>query len=103
MDKDFDLDLALTVVGISGGDAAEPPAPRCFTPPDDHDSSFRVELPSVNCENGLCIVCMEGFKRSIDDQGKKMLCGHVFHANCLIKWLSICNSCPLCRYKVSAA
>ncbi|KAH0706875.1 hypothetical protein KY289_011951 [Solanum tuberosum] len=37
MDKVFDLDLALTVVGISGGDTAEPPAPRCFTPPDDHD------------------------------------------------------------------
>ncbi|KAG5569672.1 hypothetical protein H5410_059438 [Solanum commersonii] len=55
MDKVFDLDLALTVVGISGGDTAEPPAPQCFTPPDDHDVSIQVQLPSVNCENGLCI------------------------------------------------
>ncbi|KAL3322920.1 hypothetical protein AABB24_040156 [Solanum stoloniferum] len=101
MDKVFDLDLALTVVGISGGDTAEPPAPRCFTPSDDHDVSFQVQFPSVNCEIGLCIVCMEGFQTSVDDHGKKMPCGHVFHANCLIKWLSISHSCPLCRYKVS--
>ncbi|OIT20681.1 PREDICTED: E3 ubiquitin-protein ligase RING1-like [Nicotiana attenuata] len=96
MDKDFDLDLALTVVGISGSTTAEPP--RC-----DEDEIQVQELPMVmNYEVGLCIVCMEGFQRGVD-HGKKTLCGHVFHANCLTKWLSICNSCPLCRFKVSAA
>lgn len=107
MDKDFDLDLALAVVDISGVDTAEPPPPPppgCFTPSDDHHKSFQVdELASVDCEIGLCIVCMEGFERcGVDnDHGKKMPCGHVFHANCLTKWLSMRNSCPLCRYKVS--
>ncbi|KAM3216040.1 hypothetical protein P3L10_025480 [Capsicum annuum] len=101
MDKDFDLDLALTVIGISGGDMVEPPS-WCSMPSDDRDESSQVQLlPMVNCENGLCIVCMEGFQRGhVDDHGKKVPCGHVFHANCLTKWLSICNSCPLCRHKI---
>ncbi|MCD7464833.1 hypothetical protein HAX54_053485 [Datura stramonium] len=110
MDKDFDLDLALTVVGISGGDTAEPP--RCSTPSDDDNVSTHQkivhQLPSVNyCEDvGLCIVCMEGFQRGVvvDDvgNGKQVpCCGHVFHANCLTKWLSVSNSCPLCRFNVS--
>ncbi|KAM3216041.1 hypothetical protein P3L10_025481 [Capsicum annuum] len=101
MDKDFDLDLALTVIGISGGDTPEPPG--CSTRYDDRDESSQVQvLTMVNCENGLCIVCMEAFQRGhVDDHhGKKVPCGHVFHANCLTKWLSICNSCPLCRFKV---
>ncbi|KAK4344280.1 hypothetical protein RND71_037374 [Anisodus tanguticus] len=93
MDKDFDLDLALTVVGISRN-TAEPP--RCSTPPGDHDVS-QIQLPSVNCEVGLCIVCMEGFQRGVD-HGKHVPCDHVFHANCLTKWLSLRNSCPLCRF-----
>lgn len=70
MDKDFDLDLALTVVGIAGGDTVEPP--RCFHPCDDHDVSIQVQLPSVNYVIGLCIVCMEGFQRGVVDNGKKM-------------------------------
>ncbi|CAN4096313.1 unnamed protein product [Withania somnifera] len=103
MDKDFDLDLALTVIEISAGDTAEPP--RCLTPSDDHESIAQVQvLPMVNCEDGLCVVCMEGFQRGVDDHhhGKKVPCGHVFHANCLTKWLSIRNSCPLCRFKISS-
>ncbi|XP_059277774.1 E3 ubiquitin-protein ligase RING1-like [Lycium ferocissimum] len=100
MDKDFDLDLALTVVGISD-DTAEPP--RCSTPSDDHDENQLQVVPMVNNVNGLCIVCMEGFQRGVDDHGKQLVpCGHVFHANCLTKWLSVHNSCPLCRFKVSA-
>ncbi|KAM3321111.1 hypothetical protein P3S67_008313 [Capsicum chacoense] len=100
MDKKFDLDLALMVIEISGGDTPEPL--RCSTRYDDHDESSQVQLlPMVNCENGLCIVCMEGFQRGhVDDHGKKVPCGHVFHANCLTKWLSVCNSCPLSHLKV---
>ncbi|CAN4094416.1 unnamed protein product [Withania somnifera] len=101
MDKDiFDLDLALTVVEISAGDTAEPP--RCLSPFDECIDQVQV-FPMASCKNGLCIVCMEGFQRSVDDHGKRVPCGHVFHANCLTKWLSIRNSCPLCRFKVSTA
>ncbi|KAH0711193.1 hypothetical protein KY284_012620 [Solanum tuberosum] len=58
MDKVFDLDLALTVVGISGGDTAESPAPRCFTPPDDHDVSIQVFKQVLMIMAKKCLVVM---------------------------------------------
>ncbi|XP_009595366.1 E3 ubiquitin-protein ligase RING1-like [Nicotiana tomentosiformis] len=99
MDKDFDLDLALTVVGIPES-TAEPP--RSSTPSDEDEIQVQEFPMVINCEVGLCIVCMEGFQKGVDN-GKQVPCGHIFHANCITKWLTICNSCPLCRYKVSAA
>ncbi|CAK9313861.1 unnamed protein product [Citrullus colocynthis] len=42
-----------------------------------------------------CSVCYE------DLHGEKELarisCGHVYHKPCILKWLKINNSCPLCR------
>ncbi|KAL2929040.1 E3 ubiquitin-protein ligase RING1-like [Bienertia sinuspersici] len=63
-----------------------------------HDHSSCVSrvagLPTVSVENDvICLVCMEGFRRS----AKQIPCGHVFHGDCIAPWLSITNSCPLCR------
>ena len=27
-------------------------------------------------------------------------CGHMFHDNCVTKWLKIHNTCPLCRFEL---
>ncbi|KAK4785408.1 hypothetical protein SAY86_002097 [Trapa natans] len=45
-----------------------------------------------------CSVCMEGFRV---DSGRRIPCGHVYHADCITTWLSLGDSCPLCRLKVS--
>lgn len=52
----------------------------------------------------VCTVCMEGFKSSTGsdgDDGKIIPCGHVYHVDCIAKWLSLYSSCPLCRSVVS--
>ncbi|KAK0571815.1 hypothetical protein LWI29_021958 [Acer saccharum] len=51
-------------------------------------------LPTVGID-GVCSVCLEDFHTDL--AGKQVPCGHVFHATCISTWLSICNSCPLCR------
>lgn len=54
----------------------------------------------------VCAVCMEGFKASSDGgegEGKIIPCGHVYHVDCIAKWLSLYTSCPLCRSKVSGS
>jgi hypothetical protein len=42
---------------------------------------------SVNCS-----ICLEACK-----SGKRLPCGHIYHANCLRRWLMASSSCPLCR------
>ncbi|KAF2284112.1 hypothetical protein GH714_019163 [Hevea brasiliensis] len=47
----------------------------------------------------LCAVCLSEF--AVDETVRDLKCKHVFHKDCLDKWLLQCRStCPLCRTKV---
>ncbi|CAH8367172.1 unnamed protein product [Eruca vesicaria subsp. sativa] len=48
---------------------------------------------------GTCAVCLEDM---LEEESEQALCqppdcSHVFHEDCLIKWLNRHDSCPLCR------
>ncbi|CAI0387082.1 unnamed protein product [Linum tenue] len=51
-----------------------------------------------------CPICREGFPpEESTGGGKRVPCGHVFHAACISSWLSNSSgSCPLCRRGISA-
>ncbi|XP_059652528.1 uncharacterized protein LOC132299748 [Cornus florida] len=45
-----------------------------------------------------CTICLEEFS---DEQSiTRMPCSHVFHGDCITKWLNTSHSCPLCRFKM---
>ncbi|GAV71969.1 zf-RING_2 domain-containing protein [Cephalotus follicularis] len=44
-----------------------------------------------------CRICLEEFVVG-SDQFVRMPCNHVFHADCIVKWLKTSHLCPLCRY-----
>ncbi|XP_050893801.1 NEP1-interacting protein-like 2 [Lathyrus oleraceus] len=50
-----------------------------------------------------CTICMDEFE--FDDINETsnictMPCSHVFHEQCIVKWLQTSNTCPLCRYSM---
>ncbi|KAH6798792.1 hypothetical protein C2S51_035276 [Perilla frutescens var. frutescens] len=57
--------------------------------------------PSIYCssdqlqDEGTCVICLEEYKY-MDDVGT-LKCGHDFHAECIRKWLSVKNLCPICK------
>ncbi|MED6168098.1 hypothetical protein PIB30_009060 [Stylosanthes scabra] len=84
----FDLDEALATVS---GDSRVVIAAA--------SKSFVSKLPAAEAEDvkeeDVCSVCMEGFQGG---GNKRVPCGHVYHSECIILWLSRSNSsCPLCR------
>ncbi|CAI9108202.1 OLC1v1007753C1 [Oldenlandia corymbosa var. corymbosa] len=78
---------------------------RYGTPPAQKDA---VEaLPTVNIQHQQqdssssplqCSVCLEDFE--IGSEAKQMPCHHCFHSGCIIPWLQLHSSCPVCRYQL---
>ncbi|KAL1803587.1 hypothetical protein DCAR_0935285 [Daucus carota subsp. sativus] len=76
---------------------------RYGTPP---ASRTAVEgLPDVVVDDKLlgsdlaqCAVCQDDFEK--DMVVKQMPCKHVYHSECLLPWLELHNSCPVCRYEL---
>jgi len=63
------------------------------------------KLPVVQygstCNETACAICIEDY--TLGEKLKQLPCGHTFHQDCLIPWLTERHaSCPLCKYDVSA-
>lgn len=74
---------------------------RYGTPParkEDVESlaTVRIEDPCLQCS-----VCLDDFEVGIE--AKQMPCKHSFHADCLLPWLELHSSCPVCRYQLPTA
>ncbi|KAJ9183903.1 hypothetical protein P3X46_007702 [Hevea brasiliensis] len=85
IDVSFDMDEALTL-------------PSNFAHQISESESLVDDMLTVVSDD-VCSVCMEGFQSGVG--GKRVPCGHVYHAGCISSWLSNCNSCPLCRCNIS--
>lgn len=76
---------------------AENDPSRSGTPPAQREA---VEaLATVTIEEPMqCAVCLDDC--DLGSQLKEMPCRHKFHSNCIVPWLHLHSSCPVCRYKL---
>ncbi|KAK4719587.1 hypothetical protein R3W88_017925 [Solanum pinnatisectum] len=58
----------------------------------------KVSDELLNSDLSQCAVCKDGFK--LDELVKQMPCKHMYHNDCILPWLEMRNSCPVCRFEL---
>jgi hypothetical protein len=56
------------------------------------------KLKVVDESNSSCSICLENFE--VGATVKSLKCSHVFHSECLDKWIEVSNACPLCKVQM---
>ncbi|WRX31879.1 zinc finger protein [Theobroma cacao] len=85
----------LSQIEITGlGQPENPPASKSAI-----ESMPTIQISSTHvCSETHCAVCKEPFE--LGTEAREMPCKHIYHEDCIIPWLSLRNSCPVCRHEM---
>jgi E3 ubiquitin-protein ligase RNF115/126 len=73
-----------------------PPASKATV---DNLPSEKITQDNIEQYNeNTCLICMDSY--FIDNTVVKLDCSHYFHDLCILDWLKIHNTCPVCRYEL---
>ncbi|KAG2310961.1 hypothetical protein Bca4012_025459 [Brassica carinata] len=85
----------IEATGAGIGRSGNPPASKSAI-----ESLPRVEISDCHITaEANCAVCTEVFEAA-ETEAREMPCKHIFHEDCIVPWLSIRNSCPVCRFEI---
>lgn len=65
---------------------------------EDNVDDIESAVDSVDDDGDLCAICLAHFQsRDRVSEACNPYCQHVFHEQCIIRWLGKCRRCPVCR------
>ncbi|KAL2333268.1 hypothetical protein Fmac_014481 [Flemingia macrophylla] len=87
----------LSQIEINGiGRFEHPPASKSAI-----DSLPTIEIDGTHlASESHCAVCKEAFE--LGTAVREMPCKHIYHPECILPWLALHNSCPVCRHELPA-
>lgn len=94
LDQLAHIETAAAAAGFGSGTGScgrHPPASK----------SAVESMPTVEVGAGsesYCAVCTEAFEAG--SEAREMPCKHIYHSECILPWLSMRNSCPVCRHEM---
>ncbi|KAJ6841864.1 putative E3 ubiquitin-protein ligase RING1 [Iris pallida] len=99
MGSGFDRLLGqLAQIGTNGAGGVR----ACDHPP---ASKGAIEsMPTISIDpshigmDSYCAVCKEKFE--LGTEAREMPCKHIYHHDCILPWLLLRNSCPVCRHEL---
>ncbi|XP_072967591.1 uncharacterized protein [Typha angustifolia] len=60
--------------------------------------SVALTVEDLCRSNTLCAICKDEI--SLEEPAKQLPCSHHYHGPCILPWLRIRNTCPVCRYEL---
>ncbi|XP_074566550.1 E3 ubiquitin-protein ligase RING1-like [Curcuma longa] len=96
----MDLDLERLIQQLAENDPIRYGAPPAAKSAIEALPDIKVSPESVGSEESQCAVCWDAFEA--DGVAKQMPCKHIYHKDCILPWLALHNSCPVCRFQLPA-
>lgn len=88
----FDAVITQLLNNLDGSNSGPPPMPKDQV---ENLPTVKISDEQVKATNLQCTVCMDDFQ--VGDSARQLPCEHFFHQDCIIPWLNLHASCPICR------
>lgn len=61
-----------------------------------HDA-LKNDINSSQISEHKCIICLENIDKYETHNNISLVCGHIYHQNCITRWMHDNNYCPICK------
>lgn len=91
----YTAEYGVLIGQFAEADNGKPPASSSVV---ENLPSVVVSEEDVEKNGSLCPVCKDEF--IVGEKVMQLPCGHHYHTDCIVTWLQMRNTCPVCRYEL---